>query len=60
MLTYIITDGSIRKMEQLDSRIVHKIIPDNLFKLKNYTEDEWLEKSSRHFKRLHEEIIKII
>lgn len=37
-----------------------RLIPDTIFKLKNYTESQWIDKSRAHINRLGEEIEKII
>lgn len=54
MLMYITADGKIAEIKNIDPDIVHRVIPDTIYKLKNYSEEEWLGKCSRHVMRLHE------
>ena len=60
MLLYITADGRIEEAKQIDPDIVHRVIPDTICKLKNYSDEEWLDKCSRHVMRLNEEIMKVI
>jgi hypothetical protein len=39
---------------------VDRLIPDTIFKLKNYSKDEWLGKCKEHLQKLKDEIVKII
>jgi hypothetical protein len=39
---------------------VHRVIPQTVFKIKNYSEEEWIAKSNHHLNRIHEEIEKVI
>ena len=43
LLIYIEMDGNVQ-MEAVEPEIVSRIIPDTIFKLKNYSEQEWLKK----------------
>lgn len=43
LLIYVEQDGDI-DMQKIDPEIIHTIIPETIFKLKNYTEEEWLKK----------------
>lgn len=59
LLIYIEMDGSIYK-EKIDPDIVHRIIPETIFKLKNYSEEEWLKNVEPDLKKYQEEIKKVI
>lgn len=58
MLIYIEFDGNIP--EEIDESFVGRLIPDTIFKLKNYSEEQWLSKCRPHATRLDAEIKKII
>jgi hypothetical protein len=58
MMIYIEYEGEVP--EKLDASHVIRLIPDTIFKLKNYSEDQWLEKSKEHIEKLKKEINKII
>lgn len=60
MLIYIKVDGDLDRKGELGPSIVHKVIPSTVFKLKNYSEEEWLQKCDHHLKRIREEIDKVI
>lgn len=59
LLIYMETDGNIDK-EKIDPDIVHRIIPETIFKLKNYSEEEWLKNVEPDLKKYQEEIRKVI
>ena len=50
MLIYIEFDGNIP--EEIDESFVGRLIPDTIFKLKNYSEEQWLSKCRPHATRL--------
>lgn len=60
MLVYIRAEGKIEDTGREDPEVVHKVIPETVFKLKNYSEQEWLERSQHHLQRLDQEIKKVI
>jgi len=39
---YIRAEGNPEAMSSADPQSVHNVIPDTVFKLKNYSEKEWL------------------
>lgn len=38
---YINAEGKPQNITEEDVELVHKVIPDTVFKLKNYSEKEW-------------------
>lgn len=54
MLVYIEHDGEI--VEDISTKFVRRIIPETIFKLKNYSEEEWITKAKLHLSRLRDEI----
>ena len=50
MMIYIEFDGEIP--EDPDEVFVNRLIPETIFKLKNYTEQQWLNKCKPHALRL--------
>ena len=58
MMIYIEFDGEVP--EDSDEAFVHRLIPETIFKLKNYSEQQWLNKCRPHALRLTVEINKII
>lgn len=60
MFLYINAEGKPEAVTPVDAPLVHRVIPDTVFKLKNFSEREWLERSAHHLKRIHEEIEKVI
>ena len=54
MLVYIEHDGEI--VEDISTKSVRRIIPETIFKLKNYSEEEWITKAKLHLSRLRDEI----
>jgi hypothetical protein len=59
LLIYIEMDGNVQ-MEAVDHEIVSRIIPDTIFKLKNYSEQEWLKKIEPKLLKYAEELKKVI
>jgi hypothetical protein len=53
MLVYITLEGRIEEMKDIPDDIVHKVVPETVFKLKNYSESEWLDRCQNHLKRVH-------
>ena len=39
---YIRAEGNPEAVASVDPQLVHNVIPDTVFKLKNYSEKEWL------------------
>jgi hypothetical protein len=60
MHLYIHAEGNPQAVTPDCAPLVHRVIPDTVFKLKNYSEKEWLERCSHHVQRIHEEIEKVI
>ena len=58
MIIYIEHDGEVP--EQVNPKYVNRVIPETIFKLKNYSEEEWIAKCRPHISRLRDEILKII
>ena len=58
MMIYIEFDGEVP--EDPDEAFVQRLIPETIFKLKNYSEQQWLNKCRPHGLRLSLEINKII
>ena len=54
MIIYITIDGKVDNKKDVDPDIVHRVIPPTVFKLKNYSENEWLAKCDHHLNRVHE------
>lgn len=52
MLIYIEHDGEI--VEDISTKFVRRIIPETIFKLKNYSEEEWIAKAKLHLSRLRD------
>jgi hypothetical protein len=59
LIIYIELDGEVEK-KNIDPDMVHKIVPETIFKLKNYTESQWLDKVQPHLQKLKTEIKKVI
>ena len=58
MMIYIEYDGEFP--EEVSTSFIHRLIPETIFKLKNYSEDQWIFKCRPHLLRIREEIDKII
>jgi hypothetical protein len=56
---FIDADGNTQAADNAQPEVVHAVIPETIFKLKNYSEQEWLEKCRRHVMRLGEEIKRV-
>lgn len=59
LLIYIELDGDI-DLDRVESSIVHRIIPETIFKLKNYSEQEWLKKVEPKLLKYTEQLKKVI
>ena len=59
LLIYIELDGNI-DMEKVQPSIINRIIPDTIFKLKNYSEQEWLKKVEPKLMKYVEQLKKVI
>jgi hypothetical protein len=57
---YISAEGRPQDISEEQAYLVHRVIPETVFKLKNYSEKEWFERSRHHIQRVHEEIEKVI
>jgi hypothetical protein len=57
---YISVEGRPQDISEEQAYLVHRVIPETVFKLKNYSEKEWFERSRHHIQRVHEEIEKVI
>lgn len=57
---YIHAEGRPQAVSEADAYLVHRVIPETVFKLKNYSEKEWFERTRHHVARIHEEIEKVI
>jgi len=53
MLVYITVEGRIDEAKDVSEDIVHKVVPETVFKLKNYSEREWLDRCQNHLERVH-------